>query len=87
MDDDGNESSDSYDEDEDDEMDEDEDSEQDDQLLGSDLSEPNYRFSQHDLIEQEPDGEDGEDDYNSEDDEDEGSQRGRRRIPARRGHH
>jgi hypothetical protein len=56
MDDDGNESSDSYDEDEDDDMDEDEDedddSEEDDQLLGSDLSEPNYRFSQHDLIEQ-----------------------------------
>ena len=89
MEDDGNESSDSYDEDEDDDMDEDEDddSEEDDQLLGSDLSEPNYRFSQHDLIEQQDDGEDAEDDYNSEDDEDEGSQRGRRRQPARRGHH
>ena len=52
MEDDVNESSDSLDEDEDDEdLDDEDDSEEDDQLLGSDLSEPNYRFSQHDLIE------------------------------------
>jgi len=72
-------------EDDDDESDD----EEDDQLIDSDLSEPNYRFSQHDLIDQEQDdgAEDGEEDYGSEE-EFEGSQRGRHRVPAaRRAHH
>lgn len=70
-------------------MDEEDESEEDDQLLDSDLSEPNYRFSQHDLIEQEGDEDiaDENDEYGSEDDF-EGSQRGgRHRVAApRRGH-